>query len=406
MTPPEKRKVSARQILSDIRAGMHGQELKEKHRLSDKSLETVLRKLSSANLLTEAEIRTLSRVAPKVSERPTVSNARRKCPACDAPLGPDDQECAACGVVVAKFAARREQRRTVGINSLESEAITKKHWLLWCCIVAAAVVTAGGLLVWWKGKPQPSGATLKQPPVTAKAGGYKKLKEGKAPKTPNIFAMKEGELLRLSFIREGFPLGLSVTQGSGGIHFFETPDPNQGFKKLPPETGAKRYYDQFKIAGRTFPMVTEGSNPPKIYLDVNRNGDMTDDPGPFEGEGPNVAPNHYTLELPHDGEETLAPYRLWLFPSRMGGIHFYPHCHWLGRLEIGGTTYKFFTFDANSDGDYSNDPMVIDADNDGKASEDERLRPGQRITIDGTEVKLLGIAPSGRWIRLLRQSPS
>ena len=147
-------------------------------------------------------------------------------------------------------------------------------------------------------------------------------------------------------------------------------------------------------------MITEASNPPKIYLDTNRNADMTDDPGPFLGEGPAIAPNHYTLELPYTGEETAAPYRLWLFSSNMGGTRFYPKCHWVGRIEINGNPYTVITFDGNADGDYSNDPLIVDVNNDGKADDSERLVPGESLTIDGVEVKLLAIAPSGRLIRL------
>jgi len=288
-----------------------------------------------------------------------------------------------------------------------------KRWLLTFSVVAVAVVAGGYFFFWPKdktpenprlvagsGRPQESEKALKQSGTAARGTAEKDRKKKEAQKGPNIFALNAGELLELKFSAEGMPMGMSVSQGSGGIHFFETPDENQGFKKFPPETDAKRYYDQFAIAGQTFLMITEGSNPPKIYFDANRNSDMTDDPGPFEGEGPNVAPNHYTLELPYQGEKIPVPYRLWLFPSNMGGIRFYPKCYWEGQIELNSNTYKVVTFDGNSDGDYSNDPVIIDVDNDGKAADSERLKPGQSLTIDGIEVKLLAIAPSGRWVRL------
>jgi hypothetical protein len=181
---------------------------------------------------------------------------------------------------------------------------------------------------------------------------------------------------------------------------FEEPAANQGFKKFPPATGAKRFYDDLTIAGQTFLVITEESKPPKIYLDANGNGDMTDDPGPFLGEGPALVPNHYTLSLPYKGEIGSAPYRMWLFPSRMGGVRFYPKCHWQGQLDLNGRQYKIVLFDGNADGDYSNDPVVIDADQDGKAGDDEKLTPGRTMSIDGTPVKLMSTAKSGRWIRL------
>jgi hypothetical protein len=408
MTAPDKRRISAQQLLSDIRAGMDGEQLKQKHSLSDRSLELVLSKLVAGGHLTEEEMRSLSPPAPtprKAPEKDSQTTPLQKCPACDALLTSGGQECPTCGVVVAKFVARQEQGNLPSFPVQPGDSDAGKRWLLICCILAVIVVAGGLFLYWWKERTrlQAAGSSKVSEKAPKKSGAAAKAradKNAKEKKTPNIFAMNTGELLELELVPQGFPLGLSVTQGSGGIHFFETPDQNQGFKKFPPETGAKRFYHQFTVAGHTFLMITEVSNPPKIYLDANRNGDMTDDPGPFEGEGPNAAPNHYTLEFPYKGEEIPAPYRLWLFPSRMGGIHFYPHCHWLGQIEINGNAYKVVTFDGNADGDYSNDPLFIDVDNDGKAADSERLMPGQSLTIDGTEVKLLGIAPSGRWVRL------
>ncbi|MBM3301894.1 MAG: hypothetical protein FJY85_18320, partial [Deltaproteobacteria bacterium] len=45
-------------------------------------------------------------------------------------------------------------------------------------------------------------------------------------------------------------------------------------------------------------------------------------------------------------------------------------------------------------------PLIIDVDNDGKAADSERLKPGQSLNIQGIDVNLLAIAPSGRWVRL------
>jgi hypothetical protein len=203
----------------------------------------------------------------------------------------------------------------------------------------------------------------------------------------------------MAFVPEGLPLGLSVSERSA-LHLFETPGPNQGFKRFPPDTGAKRYYDEFRIAGQTYLVITEESNPPQLYFDANRNGDLTDDPGPFTGEGSSLVPNHYTLEVPYGKEKIGVPYRIWLFPSRMGGIRFYPACHWQGELLLNGKTYRLVLFDGNADGDYSNDPLVIDVDEDGQAAEAEKLKPGQTCDVEGTVVTLIAIARSGRWVRL------
>ena len=78
-----------------------------------------------------------------------------------------------------------------------------------------------------------------------------------------------------------------------------------------------------------------------------------------------MVPNHYTLALPYKQEKTGVSYRMWMFRSGMGGVRFYSQCYWRGQLDIDGEKYTWVLFDGNADGDYSNDPAVIDIDKDG-----------------------------------------
>jgi hypothetical protein len=111
MTDPAKRKLSAKQILADIRSGMDAPSLKREHGLSDKSFEYVLKQLVAAGLLTPDEMLRLE--PPRSSlERPPKppAPAQWQCPACNALQPAEMAECPACGVVVAKFVERQEQR--------------------------------------------------------------------------------------------------------------------------------------------------------------------------------------------------------------------------------------------------------------------------------------------------------
>lgn len=222
-----------------------------------------------------------------------------------------------------------------------------------------------------------------KPPVFAKA-------------TP--IAATDGTTIELEPSPDGFPLGLSVSQGFA-IHLFDTPGNNQGFKKFPPESGYKRHYDEFTLAGKVHLVITEESNPPKMYFDENRNGDLTDDRPAFIGEGSSLIPNHYSIQVLYENEKVVVPYRLWMFGSNMGGVRFYPKCHWHGTLNVNGKPYRIVAFDGNADGDYSNDPVVIDVNGDDKADDLEKLTPGSIITIDGRQVTLLSISPSGLTVR-------
>ncbi len=110
MTDPVKRKLSAKQILADIRSGMDAPALKHEHSLSDRSFEYVLKQLTAAGLLTQDEMR---RLEPQSgSSKPSQESAREpqwRCPACNAPQAAEVAECPVCGVVVAKFVAHQGQ---------------------------------------------------------------------------------------------------------------------------------------------------------------------------------------------------------------------------------------------------------------------------------------------------------
>jgi hypothetical protein len=221
---------------------------------------------------------------------------------------------------------------------------------------------------------------------------------GKSSAAPSV-ASKDGTAIELEPAPEGFPLGLGTSEGFA-LHLFDTPGANQGFKKFPPESGSKRHYDEFTLAGKVHLVITEESNPPRLYFDENRNGDLTDDRPASSGEGPQLLPNHYSIQVLYDDEKVVAPYRLWLFGSNMGGVRFFPKCHWQGTLTVNGKPYKIVAFDGNSDGDYSNDPVVIDANSNGKAEEEEKLTPGRSITIDGQQVTLVSVSRSGLTVRI------
>ena len=217
---------------------------------------------------------------------------------------------------------------------------------------------------------------------------------GAAVQAERAEAAAEGSAIELTPSPDGFPLGLGTSEGFA-LHLFDSPSSDQGFKKFPAETGSKRHFDEFTIAGQKHLVITEESDPPKLYFDENRNGDLTDDRPAAQGEQPGLLPNHYSIQIRYQEEKVVAPYRLWLFGSNMGGVRFYPACHWYGTLTVKGTPYRIVAFDGNSDGDYANDPLVIDANQNGKAEDEEKLMPGASIAMAGAQVQLVSVSRSG-----------
>ena len=382
MAAEHKPKISARQVLSDIHSGMELSKLKRKYGLSDKGAESLFRKLLAKGLVTQGEIpQQLGLIPlPESSSQNKAASPAWRCPACNTPQDEEYAECPSCGVVTAKFGKRKTEAAAPIAYGSKVRADIPKPWML-VVFAAAAILFLGGVL-------------LLMPKTHIKE---KRKLPRIVEKVKTVVA--SGRKINLKYSPKGYPFGLSVHQGFA-LHLFDTPNPNQVFRKMPPETGLKRYYDEFKIAGRKFLVITEQSNPPKMYLDANGDGDLTNDRGPFVGERSSVVPNHYPLLLPYKGEPKEVPYRIWLFNSRMGGTRFYPECHWHGEVMINGVSYKLVLFDQNADGDYSNDRLVIDIDNNGKAAEGEMLKPGENCKVNGTDVKLVSISPSGRWVRL------
>ena len=184
MTNPGKRKLSAKQILTDIRSGVGASELKRKYGLSDKAFEYICEKLSAAGALTERESRLLNplrRSSDASYEAPVASQWR--CPACNAPQPEEARECPACGVVVAKFVALQEEARiATGATPRSILDAAPSHGKGWLKVVAGIAVFAliGGTIVVWsthRAKQQPRTAQLgletepsQQPPGEAGHG--------------------------------------------------------------------------------------------------------------------------------------------------------------------------------------------------------------------------------------------
>lgn len=199
--------------------------------------------------------------------------------------------------------------------------------------------------------------------------------------------------VRMEYVAEGFPLGLSTLNGRGAS-LADAPD--AAYRVLPPRQ-ADRLFGAFYFGEQMYLAVLEaaaGGKPARLYLDLDGDGDLTDDPGPFSPEGDAAIPAFYTIRLPSSSPGMPgAAYRLWWFPSNMGGTAFYAACHQAGRFPYG--ELPMVLFDANADGDYANDPLLIDWNQDGRAAPTEAYLKGEPIPVGEGQIRCLEIAKDG-----------
>lgn len=119
----EKKRLSAKEVLKDIRAGMSDQELMDKYDLSPGGLQSLFEKLMKAGLLTQDHLdrRTSGSQGTNTGTQrriddPTVTLKEQAmhvppafkflCPACKAPHTEEYAVCPQCGIIVEKFLAK------------------------------------------------------------------------------------------------------------------------------------------------------------------------------------------------------------------------------------------------------------------------------------------------------------
>lgn len=97
-----KPRLSAKEIVQDLRSGVIDAALMEKYNLSAEGLQSVFKKLISAGVLQQAE---LDSRAP--AHKPATT-AVWKCPACGKPQSKEFEECPDCGVIVSRFVKKQK----------------------------------------------------------------------------------------------------------------------------------------------------------------------------------------------------------------------------------------------------------------------------------------------------------
>lgn len=193
-------------------------------------------------------------------------------------------------------------------------------------------------------------------------------------------------------ISRGFrPVGFKIGASSKPVPF--TGRPGSLHRRLPRFFGPSQKYGSIDLAnGRRHAFVLDTD--PKgyqLYVDLNRNGDLTDDGPPLPNRGKVRFANR--LKLPLDSVSGIAQLKgdmeLWIYSNdqswRQDSLLFYNRTQLAGELSVKGRRYNAYLADnLVIDGDYRNDGISIDINGDGKIDRrSERLSPGDQITLNG-----------------------
>lgn len=214
-------------------------------------------------------------------------------------------------------------------------------------------------------------------------------------------------VVSLSYVAQGQPLGMAARHKAAGGPRLDTEAPRE-MRNVPPATSATRYWGQLQLGSPEKPnqfvlFIDDAESPPlRMYLDANQDGDLGNDPGPVANQGTGAFACVLDLKLSYPGVADLHSYRMWFFINgyswRTQGCNFYSRCHRRGTLTVAGRKLPLVLFDNPADGDYSNDPLVVDLNGNGKAEEDEKFWPGD--VIGDTRLRLKSISPAGDRVEL------
>ncbi len=147
MTNTQKRTISAAQLTADIRGGMRKDELMRKYGLSEKQLQTVLKKLRAKQSAKKSVGGSPPEHTTPATQVPRDPAPRMvwQCPACSCRQPQACEECPSCGIVVAKFTANQpnESSRSDATRFLaEAPAVSESSsWVAgWVSSVLVSVV--------------------------------------------------------------------------------------------------------------------------------------------------------------------------------------------------------------------------------------------------------------------------
>ncbi|MBI4964827.1 MAG: zinc ribbon domain-containing protein [Desulfomonile tiedjei] len=273
----DKRKISAKQIVADIRAGLDDARLQRKYGLSHEALESVYGKLIRAGALKEVEIR--GRLASGSGEN---EESQEKgptpgplCPSCNAPVPTGSAECPKCGIVLSKFAPIEEPAYSVHLGPVDDSEFDSNPSRKWVSIALSIIVLAvcGVALILWavhRDKEKLRVATADAPQAVEEVAGQSDASEEDASEDQSTEIDADSEPMTVEsqegVVATGEPEALEPAREGPGKEIVHSRAPVQSIPMPPADkgqyvTGELRRFTSadFKKevveASKTFPVI-------------------------------------------------------------------------------------------------------------------------------------------------------
>lgn len=203
------------------------------------------------------------------------------------------------------------------------------------------------------------------------------------------------------FVPAGWPMGLSVGQTEASVL---NNRPYKPLKREPAYRSHRPLYGYLTLGNSSasrfsFAIDYLEATSWVIWVDLNNNGDLTDDgPGfkPQEGAGTFVSINVPVITA--SGSKIHRPYRISLWIEDQKGIlvsKFYAVSHYRKKLNIGNKKYTAVVFEkSRHDALYKDSGVWIDLDRNGKLDKrKEHFKNDQKVAIAGQKLRLKLIHP-------------
>jgi hypothetical protein len=233
----------------------------------------------------------------------------------------------------------------------------------------------------------------------ARQGGVNSTQEKATPQTipePSVETVDPAsvvEAIRLDVsIGVGFrPVGFKIGAVTQAVKLSERPSPQ--ISKLPKFISPHQRYGKISLAGGmeySFALDLVSIDY-QLYLDRNRNGDLSDDGSPYNNEGRNMFAGGLLFPLKDvtGVPELEGDYKIWLYTKeetwQRWKMLYFSMTQLQGELILSGKRYTAFLADNGPvDGDYRNDGINIDLDGNGKIDRETEFFPdGAVARIDG-----------------------